>query len=211
MPLISETLIDEIQSRADIAEMIGRYVPLKRAGRHFKALCPFHREKTPSFMVNSEKQIFHCFGCGAGGNIFSFLVLHDRVTFPEAVRQIADHVGVAVPEREASASNGSLERLRALMEKICGYFERMLAHPQQGKAARAYLEQRGVSSATRSLFRLGLAPAGWDHLLSAAQTTGVSVQDLEDAGLVIQGRSGVHDRFRNRLIFPIEDVRGRVV
>ena len=178
MPLIPETLIDEVQSRADIAEVIGRYVPLKRAGRHFKALCPFHREKTPSFTVNPEKQIFHCFGCGAGGNIFSFLVQHDRLTFPEAVRQIADHVGVAIPEREAYASNGSHERLRGLMEKICGYFERTLAHPQQGKAARAYLEQRGVTRETRSLFRLGLAPTGWDHLLKAAKATGVSLADL---------------------------------
>ena len=211
MPLIPETLIDEVQSRADIAEVIGRYVPLKRAGRHFKALCPFHREKTPSFTVNPEKQIFHCFGCGAGGNIFSFLVQHDRLTFPEAVRQIADHVGVAIPERDASASNGSIERLRALMEKICGYFERTLAHPQQGKAARAYLEQRGVTRQTRSLFRLGLAPTGWDHLLKAAKATGVSLADLETVGLILRGRSGYYDRFRSRLIFPILDVRGRVV
>src|SRR3989338_3864547 len=211
MPLISETLIDEIQSRADIAEVIGRYVPLKRAGRHFKALCPFHREKTPSFMVNPEKQIFHCFGCGAGGNIFSFLVQHDRLTFPGAVRQIADHVGVAIPERGVGASNGSHERLRALMEKICGYFERTLAHPQQGKAARAYLEQRGVTRETRRLFRLGVAPAGWDHLLKAAKATGVSLADLETVGLILRGRSGYYDRFRSRLIFPILDVRGRVV
>ena len=211
MPLLPEALIDEIQARADIAEWIGRYVPLKRAGRHFKALCPFHREKTPSFMVNTEKQIFHCFGCGAGGNIFSFLVQHDRLTFPEAVRQLADHVGVPLPDRDAGARNGSLERLRALMEKICQYFERTLAHPQQGKAARAYLEQRGVTPRTRSLFRLGLAPAGWDHLLNAAKTTGVSPEDLETAGLIIRGQSGYYDRFRNRLIFPIVDLRGRVV
>jgi DNA primase len=211
MPLIPDAVIDEIQARVDIAELIGRYVPLKRTGRHFKALCPFHREKTPSFIVNTDKQIFHCFGCGAGGNIFSFLIQHDRLTFPEAVRQLADHVGVPLPDREAVSRNGSLERYRTLMEKVCGYFERRLAHPQQGAAGRAYLEQRGVTPQTQQAFRLGLAPAGWDHLLKAARPTGVSPDDLETVGLLVRGSSGLHDRFRNRLIFPILDVRGRVV
>ena len=211
MPLIPDQIIDDIQSRADIVEVIGRYVPLKRAGRHFKAHCPFHKEKTPSFMVNTDKQIFHCFGCGVGGNVFSFLMQHDRLTFPEAVRQLADHVGVRVPDREPGSRNGSHEQLAALMEKVCGYFERMLLSPQQGKSARAYLQQRGVSEPTRRSFRLGLAPAGWDHVLNAAKATGVGSEQLEAAGLVIQGRSGYYDRFRNRLIFPILDVRGRVV
>ena len=168
MPLIPETILDEVQARADIVEVIGRYVPLKRAGRHFKANCPFHQEKTPSFMVNTDKQIFHCFGCGAGGNVFSFLMQHDRLTFPEAVRQLADHVGVRIPERDPAASDGARERVAALMEKICRYFERRLLDPQDGKAARAYLVTRGVSERTRQAFRLGLAPAGWDRLLSAA-------------------------------------------
>ena len=159
MPLIPERVIDEIQARADIAELIGRYVPLKRAGRHFKAHCPFHKEKTPSFMVNTEKQIFHCFGCGTGGNIFSFLMQHDRLTFPEAVRQLADHVGVQIPEREADSRNGTHDRLAALMEKACRYFERRLLEPTSGKAARAYLQQRGVAEPTRQAFRLGRAPA----------------------------------------------------
>ena len=212
MPLIPESVIDEIQARADIAELIGRYVPLKRAGRHFKAHCPFHKEKTPSFMVNTEKQIFHCFGCGTGGNIFSFLMQHDRLTFPEAVRQLADHVGVQIPEREADSRNGTHDRLAALMEKACRYFERRLLEPTSGKAARAYLQQRGVAEPTRQAFRLGRAPAGWDHLLSATRAGGgVRPEDLEAAGLLIQGKSGYYDRFRNRLMFPILDVRGRVV
>jgi len=211
MPLIPEELVDEVQARADIAEWIGRYVPLKRAGRHFKANCPFHKEKTPSFMVNTDKQIFHCFGCGTGGNIFSFLMQHDRLTFPEAVRQLADHVGVPLPEASASPQRDAREALAPLMEKICGYFERRLADPQAGKAARAYLQQRGVSEATRKLFRLGLAPAGWRGLLTASQTGGVSAQQLEAAGLTVQGRSNAYDRFRNRLIFPITDARGRIV
>jgi len=211
MPLIPESIVDEVQTRADIAELIGRYVPLKRAGRHFKALCPFHHEKSPSFMVNTEKQIYHCFGCGAGGNIFSFLMQHDRMTFPEAVRQLAEHVGVDVPDRAADPRDGTHERLAALMEKICRYFERTLQHPQQGKAARAYLESRGVLDHTAHTFRLGLALAGWEHLIKAATSTGVAPEDLESIGLVIKGRSGHYDRFRHRLIFPIMDARGRIV
>ena len=211
MPLIPEGMIDEVQTRADIVELIGRYVPLKRAGRHYKANCPFHKEKTPSFMVNTDKQIFHCFGCGVGGNIFTFLMQHDRLTFPEAVRQLADHVGIHVPERKAGSDDGAHERLAALMEKVCRYFERMLHEPKAGKAARAYLAQRGVSDRTRQAFRLGLAPDGWDHLLRAAKSTGVAPEPLEASGLVIRGTSGYYDRFRSRLMFPILDVRGRIV
>lgn len=211
MPLIPEHLIDEVQTRTDIAELIGRYVPLKRAGRHFKALCPFHKEKTPSFMVNTDKQIFHCFGCGAGGNIFSFLMQHDRLSFREAVQQLADHVGVRIPNGEADTSDGLHERLRALMEKACQYFERQLLDPQAGRAARAYLQQRGVSERTRQAFRLGLAPAGWDRLLKAARATGVSVDLLESAGLLVRSTSKAYDRFRSRLMFPITDARGRII
>ncbi|MBI3083045.1 MAG: DNA primase [Candidatus Omnitrophica bacterium] len=211
MPLIPESVIDEIHARADIVELISRYVPLKRAGRHFKANCPFHKEKTPSFMVNTDKQIFHCFGCGVGGNVFSFLMQHDRLTFPEAVRQLADHAGIRLPDRDSAASDGSQARLAALMEKVCRYFERMLLDPQGGKAARAYLKTRGVSEQTRERFRLGLAPSGWDRLLTAAKATGVSPEQLEAAGFLIQGRSGHYDRFRSRLMFPIQDVRGRIV
>ena len=211
MPLIPEDLIDEIQERVDIAEVIGRYAPLKRAGRHFKALCPFHHEKTPSFMVNTQKQIFHCFGCGTGGNVFSFLMQHDRMTFPEAVRQLGAQVGLPVPERAMASEDGTHERLAALMEKICRYFERLLAHPQQGSAAREYLKRRGVSDRARQRFRLGFTPPGWDQLLTAATMKGVSREDLEAAGLIVKGRSTYYDRFRNRLVFPILDVRGRVV
>ncbi|MBI4343547.1 MAG: DNA primase [Candidatus Omnitrophica bacterium] len=210
MPLIPDGVIDEVQARADIAEWIGRYVPLKRAGRHFKALCPFHKEKTPSFVVNTDKQIYHCFGCGAGGNLFSFLIQHDRLTFPEAVRQVAEQVGVEIP-RAAGGREGSHEPLRAVLEQTCGYFERSLAHPAQGRSARAYLERRGVSAATRTAFRLGYAPPGWSRLVSAATRRGVAGEQLEAAGLAVQGKTGPYDRFRNRLIFPIQDVRGRVV
>lgn len=211
MALIPETLIDEIQSRADIAELIGRYVPLKRAGRHFKAACPFHKEKTPSFHVNIDKQIFHCFGCGTGGNVFTFLMQHDRLSFPEAVRQLAEQVGMQVPDRGAGDDGAADKQALELLEKACVFYERTLAHPEQGKAARAYLTTRGVSDAGRKRFRLGVAPAGWTPVTTAAKSTGVGGEQLEAAGLVIKGRSGHYDRFRHRLIFPIMDVRGRVI
>ncbi len=208
MPLIPDHLIDEIQARADIVDVIGRYAPLTRAGQHYKTCCPFHQERTPSFMVNTQKQIFHCFGCGVGGNVFSFLMRHERLTFPEAVRQLADQVGVRLPD---AAGVDRSAPLFELLEKVTGYFERWLQDAARGKAAKSYLLSRGVSDETRARYRLGFAPAGWDHLLTAATAAGVSPEQLEAAGLVIPGRTSRYDRFRNRLIFPIMDVRGRVV
>ncbi len=212
MARIPETIIDEIQHRTDIVEMIGRYVPLKRAGRNFKANCPFHKEKTPSFNVNTDKQMFYCFGCGVGGNIFSFLMQHDHLTFPEAVRQLADQVGIQIPESEQAASSSKLrESFVSLMEQACRYYERTLAASETGKAARAYLQQRGVSESTWHTFRLGLAPTGWDHLLMAAKARGVAPAQLEAVGLIIKGKTSYYDRFRRRLMFPIMDLRGKTV
>jgi len=211
MPLIPEQVLDEIQARLDIAELIGRYVPLKRAGRHFKTLCPFHKERTPSFHVNTEKQIFHCFGCGAGGNIFSFLMQHERLTFPEAVRQLAEQAGVTIPTQTEASRNGKTSRLFDILEKACRYYERLLSHPQQGRVARAYLKTRGVTDHTRETFRLGCAPSNWDGLLQAARRAGISPELLEQAGLMLRGSWGFRDRFRQRLMFPIQDARGRIV
>ena len=212
MPLIAEPVLDEIQSRTDIAELIGRYLPLKRAGRHFKGLCPFHKERTPSFHVNTDKQIFHCFGCGVGGNIFSFLMQQERLTFPEAVRQLAEQTGIEIPEPTRGPSDGQTEKLLAILEKACRYYERVLAHPKEGRVARAYLRGRGVADQTRQTFRLGCAPMdGWDRLLQAAKRTALTPAQLEQAGLVIQRERGPIDRFRQRLVFPIHDVRGRIL
>lgn len=211
MPLIPETLLDDVQSRVDIAQLIGQYVPLKRAGRHFKALCPFHKERTPSFHVNTDKQIFHCFGCGVGGNVFSFLMQQEGLTFPEAVRHLAQQVGLTMPEQASASSNGTAQRLVELMEKACRYYERLLAHPTRGRSARDYLRSRGVTERTRQVFRLGYAPGGGTQLLQAAKQTRVSLDALEQAGLTLRSSRGVVDRFRERLLFPIVDVRGRVV
>ncbi len=212
MPLIPEPLLDEIQSRADIAEVIGRYVPLRRAGRHFKALCPFHKERTPSFHVNTEKQIFHCFGCGVGGNIFSFLMQQERLTFPEAVRQMAEQVGVTIPDIvEKASANGHTQQLFTLLEKALRFYERQLAHPEHGRQAREYLTSRGVTAKTREVFHLGVTPVEADGLIRAAGKSQIPLALLEQAGLSVQSQHGPIDRFRQRLLFPIHDVRGRVM
>jgi DNA primase len=208
MPLIAEHILDEIQSRADIAEVIGRAVPLQRAGRHFKALCPFHKERTPSFHVNTDKQIFHCFGCGVGGNVFSFLMHQERLTFPEAARRLAGEFGVPMPDERPG--DDQTDQLLAVLEKSCRYYERLLANPTQGRAGREYLQRRGVDERSRHAFRLGYAPPAWDQLVKASQRSG-STELLGKAGMMVQGSRGIIDRFRNRLMFPIQDARGRVI
>ncbi|MBI3323978.1 MAG: DNA primase [Candidatus Omnitrophica bacterium] len=210
MPLIPEHVLDEIHTRADIAELIGRYVPLKRSGHHFKALCPFHKERTPSFHVNTDKQIFHCFGCGAGGNIFSFLMQQERLTFPEAVQQLAEQVGVTLAAEDQRSSD-QRPQLHQVLEKACQYYQRLLAHPRDGASARRYLDSRGVDATSREAFRLGCAVGAENRLIRAAGQSGLPLGRLERAGLIVVGRSGPIDRFRQRLLFPIMDVRGRVV
>jgi len=211
MPLIPDRVLDDIQARLDIAEVIGRYIPLKRAGRHFKALCPFHQERTPSFHVNTDKQIFHCFGCGVGGNVFGFLMQQERVTFPEAVRQLAQHAGVVIPDEPARLERSEREPLLDIVEKACRFYERLLAHPRAGAAARHYLRSRGVTTKTVEAFRLGVAPESWDGLWQAAKKSRMAEGMMERAGLIVPGSQGWRDRFRQRVIFPIQDVRGHVI
>ncbi|MBI3324994.1 MAG: DNA primase, partial [Candidatus Omnitrophica bacterium] len=186
-------------------------IPLRRAGRHFKALCPFHKERTPSFHINTEKQIFHCFGCQIGGNVFGFLMHQERLTFPEAVRQLAEQTGVRISMDSSTAQHQSTEPLLGILEKSCRYYERLLSHPSIGKPARAYLNERGVSDATREAFRLGYAPGAGEALVQAATRSHSSLKLLDQAGLTLHGTHGPRDRFRQRLIFPVQDVRGRVV
>lgn len=210
MPLIAEQILDEVQSRIDIVDLINRYVPLKRTGRHFKGLCPFHKERTPSFVVNAEKQIFHCFGCGVGGNVFSFLMHLEHLTFPEAARQLAELTGISIPEENEEPSAGQREKLLRVVETATLFFEKQLQEPL-GKAARAYVLQRGVTEEARKRFRLGLAPAGWDNLIGTFRRSGVPEDLVEPAGLLVRGKSGYYDRFRSRLMFPIMDLRSRTI
>lgn len=212
--MIPEPIIRQIQDRLDIVEVIGGYLPLKRAGQHYKAACPFHAEKTPSFMVNPAKQIFHCFGCGVGGDVISFVMKYEHLEFPEALRLLAPKAGVQVPDARGSAAarpSDSAALLQAL-EFATGFFQRTL-HQPAAAAARAYVTQRGVSSASVEALRLGFAEDRWDALLTAAQAAGMAPALLERAGLCVprDGAAGCYDRFRGRLMFPVWDHKGKVV
>ncbi|HEY7434473.1 MAG TPA: CHC2 zinc finger domain-containing protein, partial [Methylomirabilota bacterium] len=159
----SPQILDEIRSRADILEIVGQVVKLKRAGENWKGLCPFHTEKTPSFTVNPKRNIYHCFGCGAGGDAFSFLMRQERVTFPEAVRTLAERAGVTLPDagQRAPEVDGKLEALRRAMALAAEFYTRSLWEPG-GEKPRAYLEQRGVDPEVAKRFGLGYAPESWN-------------------------------------------------
>jgi DNA primase len=217
--MIPEEVIAEILRRTDIVELIGGSLPLRAAGRTHKALCPFHTEKTPSFVVNPERQIFHCFGCGEGGDAIAFLVKHERLTFPEAVRTLAERAGVSLPARGGGPSEGEgrlplLEAQRQALE----YFRENL-RGQEGSVARQYLAGRGLTPELVERFQLGYALPRWDGLLRAMKRRGHPDRLLEAAGLIVARQTGTtgtrgaghYDRFRNRLMIPIWDVSGRVV
>jgi DNA primase len=207
-------VLDDIRARVDIVELVGQVVNLKRAGENWKGLCPFHTERTPSFTVNPKRGIFHCFGCGAGGDAFRFLMRHDRLAFPEAVRALAERTGVVLAaSREAEPeAAGKLEALRRVMALAAEFYSRSLWEAG-GAKAREYLDTRGVDAEVARRFGLGYAPASWDALLSRMKVEGVGDELLVQAGLVLprQTGGGFYDRFRGRLLFPIRDTQGRVV
>jgi len=209
---IPQQTLDQIQERVDIVEVVSAHLPLKRAGRNFRALCPFHHEKTPSFMVSPDKQIFHCFGCGEGGDVFRFLMKVERVEFLDAVRSLAEKVGVPLPKRddasERSSESGPLYEANALAR---AYYRQCLLG-KEGETARRYFTQRGLREETQSAFQLGVAPTAPTGFLTYARTKGFSENVLLRAGLVLKGEDGrLRDRFRHRLIFPITNVKGRVL
>jgi DNA primase len=205
-------LLEEIRSRLDIVELVGQFVNLKRAGQHWKGLCPFHAEKTPSFTVNPKRGIFHCFGCGAGGDAFGFLMRHDRLGFPEAVRALAERAGVPLPTTREPETDGKFEALRRIMALAAEFYSESLWRPE-GAKARDYLDKRGVDLDVAKRFGLGYAPEGWNALLTALAKQSVTEAELAQAGLVLprQTGSGFYDRFRGRLLFPIRDPQGRVI
>jgi DNA primase len=209
-------LLEEIRSRVDIVELVGQWVKLKRAGENWKGLCPFHTEKTPSFTVNPKKGIFHCFGCKAGGDAFSFLRKQERLDFPEAVRALAERVGVTLPaDRAERAPDSRLDGLRAVMARAGQFFVDALWAPGDAGAekARRYLAGRGVEDEVARRFGLGYAPEGWDNLLGFMRRHGIGEELLSQAGLILprQNATGFYDRFRGRLMFSIRDAQGRVV
>jgi DNA primase len=208
---IPEATIQAIRDRIDLADLVGRYVSLKRAGRNWKGLCPFHEEKTPSFNVHPERQIFHCFGCGAGGDAFRFLVLREGLAFPEAVRSLAAEVGIEVPEEDRRGEAGVLEQLRNL-NAIAQRFYRERLGSAEGEAARAYLCERGIDAAASEAAEIGFAPDRWEGVARALAQAGVSGALGEQAGLLVARPSGgAYDRLRGRVTFPIRDARGRIL
>ena len=209
-----EAVTDRIRQASDIADVVGRFVALKHAGRVLKGLCPFHAEKTPSFTVNPERQIFKCFGCGAGGDVFKFIQLHEHMSFLEARRWLADRAGIALESDDASGPAGpsTRARLAAANEWAAGVYSKCLNEPAQGAATRAYLERRSIRPETWASFRLGLAPDRYDTLVAARKPSDMTLQDLQAAALVRLSSAGrPYDAFRNRLMFPIADAGGRVV
>ena len=206
-----DRLIEEIRERNDLVDVIAMYVPLKRAGRHFKARCPFHTEKTPSFLVNPEKQVYHCFGCGASGDVFSFLKQHEKMEFPDAVRFLAKRAGVTLPRASGEKVEES-EAVYAANAYAARLFQRNLKGAQ-GREAREYLARRGIAAEVAEAFNLGYALASWDGLIKAALADNHEPRSLERAGLAVarEGKEGFYDRFRHRLMFPIVNLSGKVV
>jgi DNA primase len=212
--LYSDELLNEIARANDIIEVVSQYFPLKRAGKEFKALCPFHAEKTPSFNVNPGKQIFKCFGCGRGGSVFNFVMAKENITFPEAVRMLAERAGIDLGDRVQSEKGAGVRRqVRDVLEWAAQRFEAGLKHPSAGAPGREYLESRAITQETIARFRIGYAPEGWDNLLRAAGRDNITVDLLESAGLTIRREdgSGYYDRFRGRVLFPILDTLNRPV
>jgi len=209
--MIPQQFIEEVQARTDIVDLISTYIPLKRTGRNFKALCPFHNEKTPSFFVSPQKQIFHCFGCGEGGGVIQFLMLFEKVSFIEAVEILAKRLGLEVPFQKKSLQDRLKTVLYELTEKASKFFLDELLTTPQGELARKYLLKRGINGETIRQFRLGYAP-GKNTLLEFMRKKGYNLEILEKASLIIPKREGGYmDMFRERIIFPIFDVKGRVV
>jgi len=213
MATYSAAVLDDIRAGVDIVEFIGRFVNLRKAGANWKGLCPFHGEKTPSFMVNPKKGIFHCFGCGVGGDVFGFLMRQDRLSFPEAVRAMAKTAGVALPEeRGAQPGDSGREELFRVMDLAARFYAETLWKPA-GERAQKYLTERGIDPEVARRFGLGYAPDGWDRLADFMKSERIGEETLVAAGLAVprENRSGSYDRFRNRLLFTIRDLQSRVV
>ncbi len=212
---IPQTFIDELIARADIVEIVGSRVPLKKAGREFKACCPFHDEKTASFWVSPEKQFYHCFGCGAHGTALGFLMQYEQLPFPEAVEEIATRLGLEVPhEGGGIAAPRGQEELSELLARVAAYYQECL---QGNERARAYLQERGLEASIVDRFRIGYAPDSWNEVLRRFGATDEAQRALLAGGLIVErdtpraGSEPWYDRFRDRIIFPIRDPRGRVL
>jgi DNA primase len=215
MPLVSPSTLEQIRAANDIVDVVGSYIPLKRNGANFVCLCPFHREKSPSFNVNPSRQIFRCFGCGKGGDVFSFVKEYESLDFMEAVRRLAERARIPLEFDDnpaAQAQRSIKDQLLKLHEAITVRWQNCLATEAAGEVARAYLAKRGVSEDAVREFRIGAAPESWDDTVNWAKSKGFAPELCEQAGLILRRDSGGwYDRFRGRLMFPICDEQGRVI
>lgn len=216
MPMFSDNFREQVRAASDIVDVIGGSLPLKRAGANFVTLCPFHKEKSPSFNVNPAKQIFHCFGCHKGGDVFRFVQDYENLTFPEALQRLAERAHIPLEFEDnpaAQQARGLKDSLLKLHEAICVRWQGCLATEAAGQIARDYLAKRGVSAEAVKEFRLGAAPESWDDTVNWAKAKGFPAELCEQAGLIIRKEeTGRHyDRFRGRLMFPICDEQGRVI
>ncbi|HUJ71518.1 MAG TPA: DNA primase [Verrucomicrobiae bacterium] len=213
--LISEPVLEQIRQNNDVVEVIGSYFPLKHAGANFRALCPFHKEKTPSFNVNPQKQIWHCFGCGAGGDVFTFVMKYESLDFIGAVRRLAERAGIKLEyeERAGEPERNQKDSLLKLHELAANFFHHNLMKEPSAAVAREYLKKRRITSETAKKWRLGYSPDSWDGLIRYAAAKKFFAELLGAAGLALQRESGdgFYDRFRGRLMFPIGDEQGRTV
>ncbi len=203
--------VEEIKSRLDIVDVVGQYVQLQKAGRSFKANCPFHSEKTPSFIVSPERQSWHCFGaCGSGGDVFSFVMRREGIEFVEALRMLAARAGVALPERRRSPEEDrQRERVHSANEAAARWYHELLVKNDMGEKAWEYVQGRGIDAPTAEAFLIGYSPPSWEATREHLRERGYSDAELLAASLLVEGEKGLHDRFRGRLMFPIRDVRGR--
>ena len=213
--LYGDDIIEEVRSRNDIVDLISSYVPLKRKGSSYFGLCPFHNEKSPSFSVSRDKQMYYCFGCGAGGNVFTFIMEYENFTFPEAVRYLAERAGMELPEQELSAEAkqqaDAKVKLKEMNKMAANYFY-ILLHSKRGEKGLAYLTRRGITEETIKKFGLGYADIYQDDLYRFLKSKGFSDEELKDSALVtIDEARGGSDKFWNRVMFPIQDANSRVI
>ena len=209
---IPEEIVDEIRQSTDLVSLINEYIKLERRGKNMVGLCPFHNEKTPSFSVSPDKQLYHCFGCGASGNVFSLIMQMENLTFPEAAHYLAGKAGVTIPEKKAQTGVENIkDKIYRLNELAARYYTYLMHNSESGKKAYNYLLKRGIKQETIELFNLGYAPAGWTGFYDFALKKGASQDLMVKSGLVSPGREkGYYDRFRDRVIFPIFNISGKI-
>ncbi len=211
---ISDEKIEEVRSASDIVDVISAYVPLKKRGKSYVGRCPFHQEKTPSFTVSAEKQVYHCFGCGAGGNVFGFVMQFEKVSFVEAVRSLAERAGIVIPTgRPDDPASGEYEALYSAARSAGVYFHENLVQTVEGRLGLEYLKHRGLVDETIRKFGLGYSMNGWDGLVKQAQKQGLDLDVLDRAGLLVRrdDGTGFYDRFRGRIMIPIFLPSGRTI